>query len=778
MVIRGTMSTKQKFRISSALKDIIGRDLITNDSVAMFELVKNSFDAYAKNVSIEFDENSIIIVDDGKGMSRDDILSKWLFVAYSAKRTGEEDLNLSRDYRDEISIRRGYAGNKGIGRFSCDRLGERLELFSKTRNSAQVEHLVVDWTSFEQDAKTEFATIDTILDAIPDFPKPNKIKPPSKSGTMLIIRDLRSTWDFNEIDSLRAYLAKLIDPFQTTKGATISTAVVDEDWPKLEGPVGNDIIDLLDGKTAKLTVRLRQGVIRSVLHDRGALIYEIEEPLARTLEALNDFDVDCDIYFLNRSAKHTFTSRMGVQPVQFGNVFLFVNGFRVFPVGEPNDDTFGIGRRKQQGVSRYLGLRDILGKVDVRAPQGALPETSSRNAGLIETPSASALYEFVMKNAVQRLERYVVDVNWADALDQASDDASGLKSDTARARIIRIVQALAGSKNITLLDYDRELIDVVNERSSEFEESMTGLAVVAQQTGDEGLLARVERARLRYEEQKRAAEEARATAERETAARREAEQRARAAELRATEAATKLERVEKQAQMLLHAQEREDDELTLMHHQVIIYATEVQALVRRSLRRLGEATPPLDSIKDDLEQISWQNSRILSVTRIATQANFKLNADKIQADIIQYLEEYTTKIATLYGDIRKATFETSGLSQNMTFSPIDISIVVDNLFSNAGKADARHINFLTRKAGNGLLEIVVSDDGKGIDTTKVDSSKIFERGYSGSARGSGLGLYHIKHVLEQLGGSIRLDPERQGDKAQFIIRLPKGGKDK
>jgi len=166
------------------------------------------------------------------------------------------------------------------------------------------------------------------------------------------------------------------------------------------------------------------------------------------------------------------------------------------------------------------------------------------------------------------------------------------------------------------------------------------------------------------------------------------------------------------------------------------------------------------------------------VTRIATQANFKLNADKIEADIIQYLEEYTTKIATLYGDIQKATFETNGLSLPMKFSPIDISIVIDNLFSNAAKADARNMTFTARKTSNGPIEIVVADDGRGIDENKVDGSKIFERGYSGSSRGSGLGLYHIKYVLEQLGGSIGLDPERRGGDAQFIIRLPKGGKDK
>ncbi len=769
------MSTIQKFRVSSALKDIIGRDLITNDAVAVFELVKNSFDAHAKNVNIEFDEDSITIVDDGKGMSREDIVSKWLFVAYSAKKTGEEDVELPRDYRDQISQRRGFAGNKGIGRFSCDRLGTKLELYTRPIGGKRVEYLDIDWESFEVDAKREFETVDTTLTFTSSFPVPSRIKPPKKNGTMLRISGLRDEWDYAKIDGLRAYLAKLVNPFETSSAMSISTFVADEDWPDLEGQVGNHIVDLLAEKTAKIEVAVSDGIIHSTLHDRGTLIYEIKEP--SPYKSLGATTVTGKLYFLNRSAKHTFTSRMGLQPVQFGNIFLFVNGFRIFPVGEPTDDTFGIGRRKQQGSSRYLGLRDVIGKIDVEATAGSFQEVSSRNAGLIETSATSDLYEFVMRNILQRLERYVVNVNWVDALDQNRDDASGLKSDTARARVIRIVKAMAGAKNITLLDYDRDLIDVVNERSSDFEDSMEGLAVVAQETGDEALLARVERSRQRYQELKEAAEEAKLHAERESFAREEAEQRARAAELRADATVSRLESVEKQAKMLLHSQEREDDELTLLHHQVIIYATEVQALAKRGLRRLGTGTGVAESVRDDLEQISFQNSRILAVTRLATQANFKLEADKISVDLLQYMAEYTEKVAVLYGDIQDAKFATNGLSYEATFSPIDISIVIDNLFNNAGKAEASEITFAARRAATGqAIELVVRDNGKGIDPGKVDPAKIFERSYSGDRRGSGLGLYHVTQVLEGFGAAIALDPDREGNAAQFIIRLPRKGK--
>jgi len=77
---------KDKFRVSSALKTIIGRELVTDDLVAVFELVKNAFDAHSRNVEIRFeglrsDLPKLIIKDDGKGMTEEDIDGKWLFVA-------------------------------------------------------------------------------------------------------------------------------------------------------------------------------------------------------------------------------------------------------------------------------------------------------------------------------------------------------------------------------------------------------------------------------------------------------------------------------------------------------------------------------------------------------------------------------------------------------------------------------------------------------------------------------------------------------------------------
>lgn len=84
------MNKNLNFKVSAGLKNIIGKELITNKFVAIFELVKNSFDANSRKVDITFNYKdgiitSIDIQDYGNGMSTEQIINNWLNVAYSIK---------------------------------------------------------------------------------------------------------------------------------------------------------------------------------------------------------------------------------------------------------------------------------------------------------------------------------------------------------------------------------------------------------------------------------------------------------------------------------------------------------------------------------------------------------------------------------------------------------------------------------------------------------------------------------------------------------------------
>ncbi|KTE36431.1 MULTISPECIES: ATP-binding protein [unclassified Sphingopyxis] len=770
------------FRISSSLKDIIGRDLITNDFVAVFELVKNSFDAHARRVDIVLAGGTLWIVDDGKGMSEEDLLEKWLFVAFSAKATGEEDDGLSQDFRDKIAVRRGYAGNKGIGRFSCDRLGKSLVLHSRQEGERACNRLIVNWEDFEGRPEDEFGSIGVAVEPASALPPVPDVSLPRDGTTILEISSLREVWDRNKLLKLKDYLAKLVDPF-APKGEmeVFLHAPAEREGDKaakgkpeaiVNGPVANTILDVLEGKTTQLSVQLEGGVIHSTLRDRDRLIYRVREE--NPYPELEGAQISADLLYLNRSAKATFTRRMGIEPVKFGSVFLFLNGFRVFPIGEEGNDEFGIDRRKAQGYARYLGTRDLLGRIDIVAPQRFFMEASSRDNGLVEGPRTEALQQLVLRNLLTRLERYVVDVTWADSLDAERSDASGLTTDDARSRIIQVVKNLVGRKGVELLEYDTELIDTISDRAGEFERAMEGLSVVAERTGDVRLLERIERSRRRYAELNAAAAEAEAKAKEETRRRAAAEAQARAEAKRADDAEQKFKDEQRRSLLLTSLEARDSETLTLLHHQVVIYATAIQDAVANNLRAIADGDP-IDPVElaADLEHISFQNSRILAVTRFATQANFKLDADQANIDIVQYMSEYVMNVASLFEGERFATFDDGGNAIVSKFKPIDIAIVIDNLMSNARKAKATKIHFEVRRVHkSSALEMLIEDNGRGIGD-RVDRARIFDKGYSGAESGSGLGLYHAAQVLSQMGGSIALDPEHEGRGTRFIVRLPR-----
>lgn len=108
-----------QFRVSTALKSIIGKDLINDKYIAVFELVKNAYDAGAKRVDIIFENvntlnSKLIIKDDGKGMDLPDIRDKWLFIAYSEKKkeNRKEVLNKNTDKKIIENILKGDSGSK------------------------------------------------------------------------------------------------------------------------------------------------------------------------------------------------------------------------------------------------------------------------------------------------------------------------------------------------------------------------------------------------------------------------------------------------------------------------------------------------------------------------------------------------------------------------------------------------------------------------------------------------------------------------------------------
>ncbi len=785
----GVMATQEHFRVSSSLKDVIGRDLVTNEFVALFELVKNSFDAGASRVDIVFDNDAgeLWIADDGKGMDADGIRDRWLFVAYSAKKDGSERETTQADYRDRIRPNGQFAGSKGIGRFSCDTLGGQLTMYTRTSRRRPTEVLSVDWSRFEQDSHRLFHRVGVALSQEDGFPSDAPVAMPVGAGTVLRIGERRNEWDTDKIWRLRQYLGKLIDPFGTTDDTPVHIAVIDQfldedeiGW--LSGPIANDIRDVLQDKTTRIVVNIENDEIRTELIDRSRTIYRIKE--RSEYQNLAEASIQMEIFYLNRSAKHTFTSRMQVRPVEFGSIFLFLNGFRVFPLGEENDDTLGLNRRKQQGQTRYLGTRDLLGRVDVVARAGLFREASSRDAGLIRDVAVDELYDAIIRKAVLRLERYVVGVTWADKTDADRDDDSGFEQLSTRSRVAGIIGQLAARGAVEIEYYDPAIVELFESDAASLERTLGAIVSIAERSGDAELLSRVERARARQAQLEQSEREAR-----------DAAREAMAAAARANERIALLQR---QAQYLASTQDMTVEQMTFLLHQVLIYANHIGAAVDRGLNYLAEAIGAAKEIQisgeeedivdaaaairhntskaqEDLELIHLENDRLIAVARFASNARFDLETNKLDGDVVAFLDEYVNQVRAARDGSGSISFEANGLEQHATFPPVDLVVVVDNLMDNARKHGARKLSMVARQTKAGV-EVDVSDDGRGMDEDRVDALRLFDKGYTSTPNGTGLGLFHVRQVLAAMGGSIMLDPTRMRGRVDFVITLPKDQK--
>ena len=784
------------FDISSGLKDILGKDLITDERVAIFELVKNSFDAGADKVYLFFDKNKVAVIDNGCGMSYEDILNKWLFVAYSSKRENKPE-----DFRNNIGNRLYYAGSKGIGRFSSDRLGQiiNLQTREKSEPAGPVHSLTLNWGRFDKNHLEHFENIPASYVKLTKFVIPAKI-PDMSSGTAIIIKKTHGTWNRDAIIRVKSSLAKLINPFgsNTDKFRITIIAPLEADKDRTDkevaakkgielpqnmianGDVGNFIFSTLKEKTTYIDVNLDSSgeYIETTLTDRGELIYRIKEPNRYSL--LSNSGFRCTLFYLNLSAKIAFSKKMGgVKPVQFGSVFLFRNGFRVFPIGEEGDDWFMVDRRKQQGYARYFGTRDIIGRIDIVTyaadAYDKFKEATSRNAGLVKTAAVEELQKCFIEQCLKRLENYVVPVTFVDFEDKNVSDISRLMTDSGRARVASAVARLVGNEEIELLEYSKKLIGILNERSEEFEGSLLNLRTIGEKTNDRGFLKNILDAEKRFRDIKRSEEIALRQADEERKAKEVALIRASIAENTTTLVTEQLEEEKKRNLFLSSISSLDFDTIENLHHQVTMYAVDIQTRIDNFIHSLSgqPQVVQLSPIMDFLESISLLNRKVLVISKFAIKANFRLESEKITANLADYIEQYINEVAIVFSSARlNVKFENDHKGFLKSFKPIDVSIVIDNMVSNAKKAKARSIFFKIKHPEKSVMHIEVSDDGNGFDSGITDIERIFEKGFT-RTHGSGLGLYHVRQVLGDMSGTIEVAKGGSQSGANFLVRISK-----
>lgn len=217
------------FRANAHLLKLLGDELIGDDRLAVFELVKNAYDANATSVDVTLNlhnqsPNIIIWDHEGFGMTKDDILNKWMEIGTSSKRSKNK-------VRTPI-LNRLPLGEKGVGRLAVHKLGQQLTINTRAQKSTEYK-IEIDWPSLIDEANyiEDTRVKITPLDNPEFFAK-------EETGTRIEIGKLNNTqWTRGDLRRLKRLLTSLISPFKTVSDFSVNLSV-----PERE----KDISDMLE----------------------------------------------------------------------------------------------------------------------------------------------------------------------------------------------------------------------------------------------------------------------------------------------------------------------------------------------------------------------------------------------------------------------------------------------------------------------------------------------------------------------------------------------------
>lgn len=743
------MSERLHFKVSAGLKNIIGKELINDKFIAIFELVKNSYDAGAKEVTIKFeniysDNSAIYIIDDGKGMTKQEIIDKWLFVAYSEKKNST--------YRDNIKFRRNYAGAKGVGRFSCDRLGERVDLFSKTKEDKTINVVKINWNEFENSDTEEFQDIDVLYDEI-------ESELIDEKGTVIKISGLREKWNRDELLKLKKSLTQLVNP-EADENYDLFNIILeveeekekDEEKSKEEnvfdkdivnGKIINHVFDILNIKTTKITAIISEDgkKIITTLNDRGIKLFEIEEKNRYSIK-----NIKGTIYSLNRAAKVNFTRMMGIESVNYGSVFIYKNGFRVYPYGEPEKDFMNIDRRKAQGYNRYLGTREICGRIDIFGENKGFIETSSRNNGFISSYETNELEDFFYEYLLKPLEKYVVNIiHWGEEVIDNESLASTIDGYDNLEAVLKKIKAKYKPETLLKASYNEELSEIIlthQKKKSEIDE----LKKIARAKADIELLKQADKVEKATAKLKKEVSENRKELQQEV--------------IEHEKTKWELEQAQKQVGVLQSRADVSVDNAIDAMHIMKTYADSIDSNIEEimDMVRDGEL---IDDILPIFHEIRQTCSKILNTYNLVINTEYKADTGNKMIDIVKFTKTYVEKQWS-----HKLPVEIGGNRiMDIMFNPLEFSIIIDNIADNARKANATklYIDFGNDDKGRYIKWI---DNGYGLQAD-CDSSKVFEQGYT-TTNGTGIGLYTVKKYAKKMNATVTVNKEyRDGFELQM-----------
>lgn len=412
---------KAPFRARARILALLGDQLIGSDHLAIFELVKNAYDADASTVKVKLRDidstaPSIVVVDDGDGMDSETIRGIWLELASDHRETQRLEGRRTKRFK------RLPLGEKGVGRFAVHKLGQRIRLVTRPRGSS-VENVVdIDWDALTKTKYLDQTAIE-INTREPEFFLRKKGR--ATHGTRISIKALRKPeWRRREVRQLFRSITAISSPFETAEAFKAELEVPDHpEW--LQGmPDVKALIELapwrfeftFDGKLTwkyefrspipkRLEGRVFGGKGDQLLIDPRGTSKNRPVAGADMLKGIGPISGSFVAYDRDRKVLTLLPQNLLLKDflAQQGGVRVYRDGVRIHNYGEPNDDWLQLDIRRVNRPTQRLSRNIVVGAISLSLESSTALREKTNREGFDET-EAFERFKILVMGAIHKFE--------------------------------------------------------------------------------------------------------------------------------------------------------------------------------------------------------------------------------------------------------------------------------------------------------------------------------------------------------------------------------------
>lgn len=371
------------FTVEAALVRELGSESVSDEVLSLIELIKNSYDADATEVLIKLEnlrtgEPKIEIIDNGSGMSFDDLVNRWMRIATSWKRWN----------RISKKFKRKMLGLKGIGRFSVENLSAKTTIISYPENVDVGFKVVFDWNIYydsEQD-------ISKISNKITKFNKEKNVH-----GFKIILEDIRKRWSVRDVEKLRQYIRSFMPPY--IKEANFNVEILTDEFKDLAGKIDSSF---LSNALFKFLVILdKTGDIEYKFKQKGK-----KRPATRKSKFKDDFKcgpMKFELYFYYRTKKKMKDYGINIKDIDtfrkilddYGNIRIYRDNIRISGFGNPDDDWIGLDALSRNDPSVVPARNQIISSIHITDEENPEITDTTTRENLIKNDSFDDMYDFI-----------------------------------------------------------------------------------------------------------------------------------------------------------------------------------------------------------------------------------------------------------------------------------------------------------------------------------------------------------------------------------------------